>query len=99
LGTIVKRKLYRSERTGGDIRFRSGDYKWSVENYKITNIYLTPGSVPMYELQEVDKNYKPQYRQGPDIVKTEPLTRTPVPYTDVKPIASIRKDGEEIDSD
>jgi len=76
LGTIVKRKLYRSERTGGDVRFRSGDFKWSEENYKITNIYLTPGSVPMYELQEVDENYKPQYREGPKIIKTEQLEKT-----------------------
>lgn len=96
LGTIVKRKLYRSERTGGDVRFRSGDFKWSQENYKITNIYLTPGSAPMYELQEVDQNYKPQYKKGRKIYKTEPMTRTPVRYDEVKPIAAIRKDQDEV---
>lgn len=95
LGTVVKRKLYRSERTGGDVRFRTGDFKWSQENYKITNIYLTPGSVPMYELQEVDQNYKPQYKKGRKIYKTHPLTRTPVKYDEVKSIAALRNEPDE----
>ena len=90
LGTIVKRQLYRSERKGGDVRLRAGDYRYSEENYKITNIYLTPGSVPMYELQEVDKNHKPQYKRGRQIHKTKPLTSTPVPYHEVKPLSYFK---------
>lgn len=90
LGTIVKRQLYRSERKGGDVRLRAGDYRYSEENYKITNIYLTPGSVPMYELQEVDKNNKPQFTRGKQVHKTEPMTSTPVPYHEVKPLSYFK---------
>lgn len=90
LGTIVKRQLYRSERKGGDVRLRAGDYRYSEENYKITNIYLTPGSVPMYELQEVDKDNKPQFKRGKQVHKTQPLTSTPVPYHEVKPLSYFK---------
>jgi hypothetical protein len=44
----------------------------------------------MYELQEVDKNNKPQFTRGRQVHKTEPMTSTPVPYHEVKPLSYFK---------
>ncbi len=77
----MKRIIYRTKRTGGDVRFREGDYKYSDENYKITNIYLTPGSVPMYVLREW---FRGQFRG-------QELTGKPIPYHEVITIKQLEK--------
>mgnify|MGYP001810685685 CR=1 FL=1 len=74
VGDIVKRKLYKTEnRNVGN--FRKGDRRWTLKDFKIVNIFLTPGSPPMYELQEVDGNGK---------VIGKPDSDNPVHYRHVK---------------
>jgi|694.fasta_scaffold15466_11 hypothetical protein len=74
VGDIVKRKLYKTENRNVG-KFRKGDRRWTMEDYKIVNIFLTPGSPPMYELQEVDKDGK---------VIGKPDSDNPVHYKHVK---------------
>lgn len=83
VGDIVKRKLYKTEnRNVGN--FRKGDRRWTMQDFKIVNIFLTPGSPPMYELQEVGADGK---------VIGKPDSDNPVHYKHVK-LSSYFKDSK-----
>ena len=48
--------VYNKKRLNG--KFRSGDIRWSIEIYKITEILLRPGFPPMYL---INNNKSTQY--------------------------------------
>ena len=83
VGQIVRRVLHKQiNRNTGKSEFKKGDVRWSHEKFKIVNLYLTPGSPPMYELQKVDENNN---------IVGEPDVSNPVHYRQIKLASYFKK--------